>query len=475
MMSEKTQDRLIKILILCGFIAALLAVVESRVEWAASLCSFFGSGCRETEHVTLLKIPVALWGVIYYLILGLMVYFMRNGLFFAIMAGAGFELTLIGAMVEMKLVCFFCLFNLGVVVLLILLTFDHPRMWQALTLTFLCFLVSDHLLLTRKVKHGPVSMKAPEPSIVAKIGDYSIKAHELEGPLSTKIFKLNTQIYNLKKDRLDYLINAKLIEMDALEKGLSPEVLAYKVMVEGTEVTDGEVDTYYKEHLADFEGWKGSPEQLRDRIRRFLIEKKADDKVDAYTRPLREKYQVAVYLTPPPLPITSVSEGDSPAIGPADASITVVEYSDYQCPSCRKAHEVTGRIKKEYLGRIRWVFKDFPLDRHKNAKFMAQAARCAGEQGKFWEFQDILFKSDKNADAGDMKKYGEFLGLDTRMFSECVESERYLSLVEKDKREGREAGVSSTPTFVVNGHMSPGYLSYEAFSELIEKELGKDL
>jgi hypothetical protein len=407
MITEKTKERLIKILIIAGLCAAVLAAIESRVEWVASLCSFMGNGCRETEHVTLLKIPVSLWGVVFYLILGLIFYFARNGLFIAVMAGAGFELTLISAMVEMKLVCGFCLVNLAVVFLLILLTFDQPRMWQALTLTFFLFLLSDHLLLTRKIKHGPISVKAPEPSVVAVIGDKQIKTRELEGPLSTKIYKLNSQIYQLKKDRLDFLVNSKLIEMDAIEKGLSPEIITYKIMSEGTDVTDSEVEAYYKDHLSEFTQWKGTIDELKVRIRQFLKEKKTSEKVDEYTRPLREKYPVNVFLTPPPLPITSVSEGDSPAIGPADAAVTIVEYSDYQCPSCRKAHEITTKIKKQYEGRIRWVFKDFPLDRHKNAKFMAEAGRCAGEQGKFWEYQDKLFTSPKNADARTLKEYGE--------------------------------------------------------------------
>lgn len=475
MVSEKNKERLIRILIISGFVAAVLAAVEGRVEWVSSLCGFLGSGCRETEHVTLLKMPVAVWGVAFYILLGVFLFFGRNVLFLVVMAGAGFELTLISAMVEMKLVCFFCLVNLGIVLFLVLLTFDQPRMWQALTLTFFCFLTSDHLLLTRKsVNHGPVSVKAPEPSVVAVVGDREIKIRELEGPLSTKIYKLNNQIFALKKDRLDDLINTKLIEMDALEKGLSPEIVTYKVMGE-VQVTDDEVEAYYKDHLGDFAEWKGSVDELKSRIRQFLLANRTKEKMDAYTKPLREKYPVTVFLTPPPLPVTSVSEGDSPAVGPADASVTVVEYSDYQCPSCRKAHDITKQIRKDYSGRIRWVFKDFPLDRHKNAKSMAEAARCAGEQGRFWEYQDTLFTADKNADQKELVRFGESLGLDPVVFNDCMDSDRYVNLVEKDKREGREAGVSSTPTFVINGRMSPGYLNYKAFSNLIDQELDKSL
>ena len=139
MFSDRTREKLIWLLIAIGFTASLLASVENRVGWVSSLCSFMGSGCRETEHVTLLNVPVAFWGILYYIILSLVAYFSRQNLFVAIVAGAGFEMTLISAMVEMKLVCFFCLVNLCVVTFLILLTFDQPRVWQALALTFLFF------------------------------------------------------------------------------------------------------------------------------------------------------------------------------------------------------------------------------------------------------------------------------------------------------------------------------------------------
>ncbi len=473
MFSDKTRERLIWILIVAGFCASALASVENRVDWIASMCSMLGAGCRETEHVTLLKVPVAFWGILYYLILAVVAFFSRRSLFIAVMAGAGFEMTLISAMAEMKLVCFFCLVNLGVMTFLILFTFDQPRIWQALALTFLCFLVSDHLLLTRKIKNGPPATKAPEPSVVATVGGTTISKRDLEGPLSTRIYKLNSQIYMMKKERLDYLVNARLIELDAHEKGLSPEIMTYKVMVEGIEVSDEEVEVYYRAKADEFSGWRGTPEELKKRIREYLMDRKTAERVDAYTQPLREKYPVSVFLTAPPLPVTSVSEGDSPALGPADAPVTVVEYSDYQCPACRKAHDVVEKIREEYTGRVRWIYKNYPLERHRESRFMAQAAHCADEQGKFWEFQDMLFRSGKKSDAAAMKKFGGLLGLDARAFDECVDTARYQALVEKDKREGKEAGVSSTPTFIINGQISPGYLKYEAFKDLIEKELAK--
>lgn len=474
MLSDNTRKKLIFFLIILGFLVSVVSFLENHVEWLSSLCGFFGSGCHETDGFTFLKIPVSLWGIIYYLLLFLTAFFSRRNLFIIVMAGAGFELTLVSAMFEMKLVCFFCIVNLGLMMLLFLITFDQSMVWQALALTFLCFLVSDHLL-THEMKKKPQSEKTPEISIVASVGGTTITKNELEGPLSAQIYKLNRQIFNVKKERLDQLVQERLIELDAYEKGLTPEVLTYRIMMDGTEVSDEEVEAYYSANTEDFKAWTGSVEELKKRIHKYLYDMKTTEKVDAYVKPLKRKYQVHTYLAAPPLPFTTIDEGNSPSSGPADAPVTVVEYSDYMCPACRKAHDVVEKIRSKYTGRVRWIFKNYLLDKHHDVSFMAQAAHCAGEQGRFWEFQDILFRSGKNVDISSIKKYGRILELDAGSFENCIDSGRYLPVIEKDKKEGRKSGVSSTPTFIINGQISPGYLSFEAFSELIEKELEKSI
>jgi protein-disulfide isomerase len=133
------------------------------------------------------------------------------------------------------------------------------------------------------------------------------------------------------------------------------------------------------------------------------------------------------------------------------------------------------KIRDKFHGKIRWIFKDFPLDRHKHARYLAQAARCAADQDRFWDFQDLMYGLDKDPDPNLMKQEAESLGLDSVRFSDCLESGKKLSFVEKDKQEGKEAGVSSTPTFVINGRLRPGYITFEMFSDLIQGELEKGL
>lgn len=166
-----------------------------------------------------------------------------------------------------------------------------------------------------------------------------------------------------------------------------------------------------------------------------------------------------------------VGTGDAPALGPADAAVTVVEYSDYLCPACRSVHEVAGRIKEQYEGRIRWVFKDFPLKRHRGAFKMAEAAHCADEQGLFWAYQDAMFRMEEAPDTEGLIAQAGNLGADADAFRACLESGRQRGRVNRGIEDGRRSGVSATPTFFVNGRMTCGALSEEAFQGMIDEAL----
>ena len=190
-------------------------------------------------------------------------------------------------------------------------------------------------------------------------------------------------------------------------------------------------------------------------------------------KPLRDQYPVTDYLTEPPLPFTDVSVGDSPSWGPSDAAVTIVEFSDYLCPACRAAHPTTRKIREAFAGKIRWVFKDFPLDRHPGAKKLAEAARCADEQGRFWEFQDLLFASKDNPKTDQLAGFAQELGMDADRFGQCYQSGKYTAQIAQSIRDARSAGVEATPTFVINGQLKPGAPDFDEFSDIINNELHK--
>lgn len=157
--------------------------------------------------------------------------------------------------------------------------------------------------------------------------------------------------------------------------------------------------------------------------------------------------------------------------GPATAPVTVVEWSDYECPFCRRAQEVLQRLQGEFPDTVRFVFKDFPLRSHPNALPAALAARCAGVQGRYWEYHDLLFVAQPDLSRDHLIAYARRLGLDAPAFTECLDTARFRDAVLADQREGREAGVRATPTFFINQRKIEGALPLDEFRDAIKQAL----
>jgi protein-disulfide isomerase len=159
------------------------------------------------------------------------------------------------------------------------------------------------------------------------------------------------------------------------------------------------------------------------------------------------------------------------ARGPEGARVTILEWSDFQCPFCREAQPVLGRLLAEFPEQVRLVFKDFPLRSHEMAVPAALAARCAGDQGRFWEYHDLLFVAQPAFTRDELVGYARRLGLDGPRFTECLDAARFREDVMADQREGRAAGVRATPTFFVNGQKIEGALPIEEFRDAVRRAL----
>ena len=174
----------------------------------------------------------------------------------------------------------------------------------------------------------------------------------------------------------------------------------------------------------------------------------------------------------------TVDAGDAPFVGSENAPVTIIEFSDYECPFCSRFYTETEiQIRNDYVdtGKVKLVYKDFPLSSlHPSAQKAAEAARCAGDQGKYWEMHDILFEKQQEwASLGVSKtaEYAATLGLDGGQFSSCLSTGKYTSAVQKDFNEGSSLGVSGTPTFFVNGLEVVGAQPYAIFKQIIDQEL----
>jgi len=173
--------------------------------------------------------------------------------------------------------------------------------------------------------------------------------------------------------------------------------------------------------------------------------------------------------------LTDISAENHPARGPADARVTIIEFSDYQCPFCKSYVDQTlPLILDTYGDRVRYVFRDFPIEQlHPQAVQAAQAAQCAFEQGKFWEYHDLLFQNQGALDAKSLKEYAVQLGLDQVVFDGCLDSGKYAQEVQDDFDDARAHGVTGTPTFFINGRKLMGAQSFATLQAIIEEELNK--
>jgi len=173
----------------------------------------------------------------------------------------------------------------------------------------------------------------------------------------------------------------------------------------------------------------------------------------------------------------SIPEDDDPVYGPPDAPITIIEFSDYECPYCRKWHvEVWPRLLEAYPDQIRLIYRDFPLTNiHANATPAAAAANCANEQDKYWEFSELLFSGKQSLAPPGYQTYAEEIELDMVLFNECLDSGRQNDEIMADFEFAASLGISSTPTFFVNGIPVVGAQPFEMFSQLIDQELAGEI
>ena len=163
----------------------------------------------------------------------------------------------------------------------------------------------------------------------------------------------------------------------------------------------------------------------------------------------------------------------SPMTGNKEAPVTIVEFTDFECPFCEAVQPSIQKILKSYPKEVRLVFKHFPLQLHRNAKRAHLAAACAEEQGRFWEYRNELFQDQRALKRNDLLGYAEKLGLNRSSFEQCLDQETYLWKIQEDIKEGFGIGVSGTPTFLINGISLPGAQSFVSFQHLIEQELSQ--
>ena len=318
----------------------------------------------------------------------------------------------------------------------------------------------------------PARRLAPN-DVVATVGSRSITLAEvdetaLEQPAGNfGNEKLSQALYDARRAALDDAIGAILFEQEAKARGVDRATLVeQEVDAKARQVSDADVQAWYDANQSRVQG--APLDQIRIPIRTLLTQERARAARQAFVERLRAGTPVKILLASPR---RVVNAADGPTRGPASAPVEMIEFSDFQCPFCQRVKPALQRVLDTYGERIRFVFRNYPLSNHSNARPAAEAAACAGEQGQFWPYHDRLFASPGKLTEADLKQSATDLGLDRTRFDSCVDSHKYSARIDADIKAGDEAGVSGTPAFFINGRLLSGAQPYEAFKRLIDEEL----
>lgn len=314
---------------------------------------------------------------------------------------------------------------------------------------------------------------APVPAageeVAAKIGGKVITRAELNEKAAAGLAKVREDEYKILRGALDDMINEQLIAAAAQKAGKTAEQLEQEeITSKVTEPTEAEISTFYEQVKARAGGQ--TLEQLKPRLIEALKSQQGGKLYGELVDRLRKEAGVTILLDPPR---AVVSVDDDPAEGPVEAPITIVAFSDYQCPYCKRAEPTIKEVMAKYPGKVKYVFRDYPLSFHQNAQKAGEAAGCAMEQGKFWEMHAKLFENNGALQVENLKKYAQEIGLDAAKFGQCLDSGQRASEVTADMNSGIAVGVNSTPAFFINGRLINGAMPLEAFSEIIDEELAR--
>jgi protein-disulfide isomerase len=315
---------------------------------------------------------------------------------------------------------------------------------------------------------GAVTTSAGSGSdVMATVGDRKITLAEVDKKAASNLAKIRQQEYDIRRNALEQILQEDLYQKEAQARGVTIEELA-RVEIDSKvpAPTAEEISKFYNENKERMGG--RTLEQVNDDISKFLLSQKTQARRKDFFNEVMTKNNVAILLDSPRVSV-AVREEDRTK-GPKDAPVTIVEFSDFQCPFCKRAQAVVDDILRQYPDKVRLVYRDYPLPFHPQAGPAAEAAHCAGDQGKYWEYNHHLMSVEGSLQPDDLKKRATELGLDMASFQQCVDGTKWDATIKQTTDEAAALGVTGTPTFFINGRMIVG-AQPDQFKAIIEEEI----
>jgi protein-disulfide isomerase len=318
---------------------------------------------------------------------------------------------------------------------------------------------------TTTTSASPAPTSADGQTVVAMIGKEAITMGDLDKAAGRELFEL-------REKTLEGLITERVIKAAAQKAGSDDDTFLRKqVEAKVPTITEEEAKKWFEENKARLPPQMASQEF--DAVKAQLIpgvtNLKRREAMGTIIEGLRKSAGVVVMLRAPKVNVAA----EGPSKGPANAKVTIVEFSDFQCPFCSRAKKTVDEVMAKYDGKVRLVFRDFPLDFHDKAQKASEAGQCANDQGKFWAMHDWMFDNQSTIDVEQLKGAAKTLGLDSAKFDECLTSGKHAALVKKNMKAGQDAGVRGTPAFFINGSFLNGAQPFEKFQAEIDRALAE--
>ena len=316
---------------------------------------------------------------------------------------------------------------------------------------------------------GAESLVTPLNSgeVVAEVNGRSVTRAQLDALTLGALRDLEERAYDLRRGALERLVNNIVLEAEADRRSLSVSELIAALTVTPP-VSDQEIE----EAIQGQYQLPGTPDfQVREQFRSSLEQRRKQEAFRLAIRELRASFEVAILLQHPVVTTEPIADLDDPSLGPEDAPITIVEFSDFQCPYCASVQSTIKDLLAKHGSAVRLVYKHFPLAIHPDAPTAAEAAECAQELGAFWPYHDRLFALRGGLSLETLKETAKQVGMNQQAFDTCLDSGRKALLVEEDHRLGVELGVTGTPTFFINGQILRGAQPFEELDATVKQIL----
>ena len=332
---------------------------------------------------------------------------------------------------------------------------------------------SANVVISEQPGTASPNLTTERSRVLATVNGQAITVGDVEDTLRPLIFNIQTEIYKLRKQRLDAKINDLLLERESQARKITPAaLLEAEITAKAKKVTEAEAKAFFEEHKQEIGGEFATQ---KARVVTYLEERESRQAEISFAERLRSAASLKLFLKEPEQPIYQISTDDQPTKGTPSAAVTIVEFIDYQCSSCAATASVLERLLNEYNGKVRLVVRDFPLEQHGDAFKAAEAAEGAREQGKYWEYIALLMRNQSALGTDQLKAYASQLSLDRKRFDEALDNGKFTDKVQRDLRDGLKYGVAATPSIFVNGR-SVTQMTYETLKAVIEATLkGKDV